>query len=442
MESLPQVITSNCLQAEPALDGRRQNCVRPSNVDRQSSCVSALSQLCKRNRLWRRWAISFLLLQCIALSACQLLNAQDFLQPPTDDVVADAVYERSSLKVAVPPAPDGVVTAGLESSQADIKGMTYVAIAGGLERVFRGADPSTLTELKMLEAQQTLVAQKIEQVTVNVQQGAAQGSGVIITPDGYVLTAAHVAGGMDRDAWLMLHDGTRVKARTLGMNRNKDAGLLKIVESRESPWPHATLGRSRDLREGQWVIASGHPGGWKPDRGSVIRVGRVSKIRSDRDSSGANMAHTLFTDCALIGGDSGGPLFTLEGKLIGIHSRIGTEVSENMHVPIDVFDESWDRMVRKEVWGVLPGYQPVIGVKGSGSDDRPVIESVDPGGPAHRAGIEPGDLILKFDGVKIGTFEELKIGVRNKMPGDTVILEVKRGDQVLRVPIVVGVAEN
>lgn len=335
--------------------------------------------------------------------------------------------QRSTLKAVTP------------SSAKSEDGVTYLALARGLKEVFNGREPSTLEELKALELQQSRVAEAIEQVCVNVQQGAAQGSGVIITADGYVLTAAHVAGGKDRDAWVILSDGTRVRARTLGMNRNKDAGLLKIVEERSTPWPYATIGRSRDLKEGQWCVAAGHPGGWKRDRGVVIRVGRILAIDKKRGEKGA---HTLFTDCALIGGDSGGPLFTLEGKLVGVHSRIGTRIEDNMHVPIDVFAADWDRMVRKEVWGILPGYQPVIGVSGIRADDLPIIESVDPGGPAHQAGIQAGDLILTFDGVEITTFEELRLGVEASMPGDVIVLSLKRGEQILRLPVTVGVAQN
>lgn len=385
----------------------------PQDVGGNSAHTVSQLGTCKLGAL-ARWAFSLAFLTSCLLSPS--LFAQDLAPPPP----------RTAFKASVPSVeqPDGA---------------TYVALASGLESVFRGREPTTLQELRALELQQSMVAKAIERVTVNVQQGAAQGSGVIITPDGYVLTAAHVAGGKDRDAWVILSDGNRVRARTLGMNRDKDAGLLKIIEERAEPWPHATIGRSSDLSEGQWCIAAGHPGGWKPERGAVIRVGRILSIGYNRKESGA---HTLFTDCALIGGDSGGPLFTLEGKLIGIHSRIGTDVTDNMHVPVDVFASSWDRMVKKEVWGVLPGYQPVIGVGGTQGDDRPLIASVVKGGPAHQAGIEAGDLIRSIDGVKITTFEELRLAVEARMPGDQMLLIVERGDQVLRLPVRIGIAEQ
>lgn len=325
---------------------------------------------------------------------------------------------------------------GLEKTE---DGATYVALASGLRSVFLGREPKSLQELKALELQQSRVAKAIEKVTVNVQQGSAQGSGVIISADGFVLTAAHVAGGKDRDATVILSDGTHLRARTLGMNRDKDAGLLKIEDSRFVNWPYATIGRSNDLKVGQWCIAAGHPGGWQQSRGAVVRVGRLWKIgKSSRDSH----AHTLFTDCALIGGDSGGPLFTLEGKLVGIHSRIGTDVEDNMHVPIDVFAAGWNRLVNREVWGTLPGYRPVIGVGGTANDERPLIATVTPEGPADRADLMPGDLVLSVDGIAISTFEELKSGVEACMPGDTIMLVVQRGDQILRLAVVVGVKDG
>lgn len=324
------------------------------------------------------------------------------------------------------------------------KGTTFVALSPTLNSVFRGNEPKSLNELRALEAQQAKVAERIDSVTVNVQQGIAQGSGVIIVGR-YVLTAAHVAGGPDRSATIITNDGQRYKAKTLGMNQDMDAGLLEIIDPNfPSTWPYATLGKSSDLSEGQWVVAAGHPGGWQEKRGSVIRVGRILKISRGpiRRGDQSKKAHTLFTDCALIGGDSGGPLFTLEGKLIGIHSRIGTDVEDNMHVPIDVFGDSWKRLKSGEKWGVLPGFRPMIGVTGTKGDDRPLIAEVEKLGPAARAGMEPGDLILTFNGVKISSFEELRMGVQARMPGDIIVLTVKRGQNILRLNVTIGVAQE
>lgn len=324
--------------------------------------------------------------------------------------------------------------AGVQQRRAakpSVEGQTYVALDKVLNKVYSGWAPQSLEELKALEAQQSKVAAAIQKVTVNVRQGAAQGSGVLIS-DGYVLTAAHVGGKPQRTATVVLSDGTELKAQVLGMNRNVDAGLMKIVDTKGKDLPYATLGKSSPLKAGQWVIGAGHPGGWQSGRGAVIRVGRVLSMLTD----------TLITDVALIGGDSGGPLFNLRGELVGIHSRIGTDVVDNMHVPIDTFENDWARLKRGDAWGVLPGYRPVIGVGGKKGESRAVLGDVTEDGPAYRAGMLAGDIVTKFDGQPIATFEDLQNAVRATLPGDAVKIEVQRGADVHRFLIVIGVAEQ
>ena len=320
----------------------------------------------------------------------------------------------------------------ISSNSASVMGATYIALDSRLKQVFRGSEPKSLAELRAMDEQQSKVAAVIDQVTVNVQQGSAQGSGAVISGDGYILTAAHVAGKPGRQAWVRFSDGTRVEAITLGMDRNNDAGLIKITSARSVPWPHATLGKSESLNEGQWCIAAGHPGGWQPKRGSVIRVGRILSIKG-------KPANTLFTDCTLIGGDSGGPLFTLEGKLIGIHSRIGTDMEDNMHVPIEVYETSWQQLASSKAWGVLPGFRPLIGVRGLPDSLESVVGKVIPDSPAEVAGLVVGDRIRSFDGVRVETFAELQAAVEQTLPGDTVFIEIVRDGTSLRFPLVVGV---
>ena len=344
----------------------------------------------------------------------------------------------SSIAPTLPPAlqsPPQTAQAGQRSERVaakpDIEGQTYVALDSKLMRVDGGRAPQSIDELRALEAQQSKVAAAIQKVTVNVRQGVAQGSGVLIR-EGYVLTAAHVGGKPRRDATVVLSDGTELKAVVLGMNRNVDAGLLKIVDENAKDLPYATLGKSHVLKAGHWVIGAGHPGGWASGRGAVIRVGRILSVQSD----------TLISDVALIGGDSGGPLFNLRGELIGIHSRIGTDVVDNMHVPIDTFEHDWHRLKNSEAWGVLPGYAPVIGVGAKKGETRAVLGEVEVDGPAHQAGLKAGDIVVKFDDQPIATFAELQSAVRATLPGEVVKIEVQRGNEINRLRIVIGVAEQ
>jgi serine protease Do len=374
------------------------------------------------------------------MAAPSLLKAQEIIS-------VAPVGERTSLKPVLPESVTSAVS----------RGVTEVELEPELSRIIQAADsrssePRSLDELRALDRQQSKVAEKIQAVTVNVQQGTAQGSGVIITSDGYVLTAAHVAGKPNRDAWLLMSDGRRVKARTLGMNRYMDAGLLKIVEENKDGWEHASLGTSKNLKSGQWCIATGHPGGWVKDRAAVIRVGRILSLIPDRtgDSSSVTDAlgkedvsySTIVTDCALIGGDSGGPLFDLSGKLIGIHSRIGTDVSDNMHVPVDVFSKSWDRMVQGDAWGTLPGYKPAIGVIGNSQDSRAVVSQLLDDSPAKQAGLRVGDVIRRFDGSPVNSFQELIQAVEATLPGDRVRVEIERDGKILTLSLVVGLQDG
>ncbi len=308
-----------------------------------------------------------------------------------------------------------------------VEGHTFVDLDKSLQSLYSTGQVRTLDELKALEAQQKKVAELVQSVAVNVRQGAAQGSGVLIS-NNYVLTAAHVGGRPKQRATVVLNDGTELPAEVLGMNRNVDAGLLKIVDTRGKTLPFATIGHSRSLRKGQLVLGAGHPGGWQSGRGFVLRAGRIIEVMKD----------TLITDVALIGGDSGGPLFNIKGELIGIHSRIGTDVSDNMHVPIDVFDEDWAQLKAGEAWGVLPGYRPMIGVELKEGETRAVLGVVT--GPAYEAGLQVGDIVVKFDGRDIHTFKELQEAVLTTLPGDLVRVEVLRGSETIRRKIRVAVA--
>lgn len=341
---------------------------------------------------------------------------------------------RSSKKIPVFDIETNLDAAHLDT----VKGATYVSSEPGIDRILLGEEPRDLAELKALQRQQSKVAERIHRVTVNLQHGSTQGSGVIINPEGYILTAAHVAGRPKQKIWIVLHDGRRVEGISMGVNRDNDAGLVRIVKSTDDngqPWHHATLPTpDQQPRVGHWCIAGGHPGGWMHDRPSVIRVGRILRI----------VDSTIVSDCSLIGGDSGGPLFDLQGRLIGIHSRIGIDVDDNMHVPMQVFMESWDRLANNEAWGTLPGFKPVIGVTADRESDTRtecIIGSVAPNGPAAQAGIQAGDRVTQFNGSPINSFDRLKEEVDATVPGERILIEIDRGGQRRTLRLVVGVAE-
>jgi serine protease Do len=146
----------------------------------------------------------------------------------------------------------------------------------------------------------------------------------------------------------------------------------------------------------------------------------------------------ITTDCTLVGGDSGGPLFDMEGRVIGINSRIGRFLTTNMHVPVTAYRADWDRLVRGEAWGNFPGTGPFIGVQGDVDADVAKIARVYPGTPAEKAGVKAGDVVVKYNASEVSDFASLQLRVNDSQPGDKVLLQVLRGDKRIQLELIVG----
>ncbi len=317
---------------------------------------------------------------------------------------------------------------------SDESSETKIPVPEDLQNILSaGTVPKTLAQLRLLEQQFGKVSAAAKLCTVSIKIGQAQGCGVIIDGGGKVLTAAHVAMRPNKPATVILANGQRLKAMTLGLNKNVDAGMLQISpgQNEGAEWPHATLGDSSKLARGMWCIATGHPSGFDQARGVVTRVGRIALVKQS----------ALRTDCALIGGDSGGPLFDLSGNLIAIHSRIGNDVEENLHVPIDNYINSWDRLAAGDSWGTLPGFRPVLGVQGNSQVEEAVIDIVRPGSAAKKAGIQEGDIIKEFGNRKITDFQSLKAAVAETMPGENVRVRGQRDGRIVFFRVVIGRGE-
>jgi len=184
----------------------------------------------------------------------------------------------------------------------------------------------------------TGIAEQCRAATVGIViPGGSMGSGVIIEEDGLILTAAHVLPKAGGEVVIVLADGRQVAGKALGVNRGVDSGIAKITEP--GKYPTAPVAESDTVWEGDWCIAFGHGGGVQTDRPAPMRLGRMLHI-----SSATSPIRWLTTDCTVISGDSGGPLFDLEGNVIGIHSNIGMSVLVNRHVPISAYHTQWEEL--------------------------------------------------------------------------------------------------
>jgi serine protease Do len=291
------------------------------------------------------------------------------------------------------------------------------------------AVPQNIQDLRAIQERVKKVAAMVTPATVGIRYRNNAGSGVIVSKDGYVLTAGHISGEADRTMTLILSDGRRVKGKTLGANHGIDSGMIQITDKGE--WPFVEMGDSAKLKKGDWCLALGHPDGYKPGRLPVLRLGRVLDHRS----------RSIRTDCALVGGDSGGPLFDLNGKVIGIHSRIGSGLTFNLHVPVDTYRTTWDRLVKGEVWGRGPT-GPYIGVVLNPDAKECQIAQVEKGSPADKAGLQPDDVVLRCGKEKIRDLEDLISLIRGHKPGDELPIEVRRGTEIVNLKVVVGKREE
>ena len=253
------------------------------------------------------------------------------------------------------------------------------------------------------------------------------GSGFIISSDGYVITNAHVVDGAD-EVNVKLTDKREFKAKVIGADKRTDVALLKI-EAKDLP--KVTIGDPEKLRVGEWVVAIGKPFGLE----NTMTAGIVSA--KGRDLPQENLVPFIQTDAAVNPGNSGGPLFNLKGEVVGINSlifsRTGGYMGLSFAIPIDLAMNSVAQL--KEKGRVTRGK---IGVQitevsketaesfGLTKPMGALVNSVEKGGPAEKAGIEAGDIIVKVDGREVRTSSELPRIITIVRPGTKVTLTVWR----------------
>ena len=293
--------------------------------------------------------------------------------------------------------------------------------------------PESRKDLEALQGALGKVLGQARAATVCLEVGEGSGSGVIVAADGLILTAAHVSSGVRKKITVILEDGTRLKGETLGLVANTDAAMVRILEP--GTYPFVEIERNRSTRLGDWVCALGHSGGFDKTRGSVVRLGRLVRI--------ANA--TFQSDCILIGGDSGGPLFDLTGKLVAIHSRVGQQLQVNMHVPMSEFVSNWDGMLKSEFIGEGPfATKPVKGngFLGLATDARPQgglrVTKVGNNSPALEAGVKEGDILLKLNGTPLAKREQLQDLLKELSAHDEVTLELDRHGKLQTLTLNLG----
>jgi len=290
--------------------------------------------------------------------------------------------------------------------------------------------PENLRDLRNIQKALQETLPQARAATVSIDLGGGSGSGVIVSGEGLVLTAAHVSAGVGKEMTVIMEDGTRHKAISLGLVASTDAAMVQIEE--EGVFPYVKLDREDSTSLGDWVYALGHSGGFEKDRGVGVRIGRLVRMAEE----------TINSDCNLIGGDSGGPLFNMKGRLIGIHSRVGASLEQNMHVPLREFLKNWDAMLDKKFVGKGPFAQEAVAFLGVSTEDREeggvVIKVVGDETPAAEAGLLEGDVILALNGEELEGAVQFSASLKLFKPGEKVKLKILRDDKEKEIEVELG----
>jgi serine protease Do len=251
------------------------------------------------------------------------------------------------------------------------------------------------------------------------------GSGFVLSADGYVMTNAHVVEGAD-EVFVTLTDKREFKARVIGTDRRSDVALVKIEAT---GLPNVRIGDVNKLRVGEWVIAIGSPFGLE----NTVTAGIVSA--KSRDTG--EFLPLIQTDVAINPGNSGGPLINMRGEVVGINSQIysrsGGYMGISFAIPIDEATRVADQLktsgrVSRGRIGVSIDQvtKEVAESIGLGKPMGALVRSVESGGPAEKAGVEPGDIITKFEGRAVEKSGDLPRIVGGVKPGTKAALQVFR----------------
>lgn len=287
--------------------------------------------------------------------------------------------------------------------------------------------------------------ERASQDSVNLYLGerASLGSGVIISEQGFILTNLHVVDTLFDvfDTEVTLNDGSRTPATVVAWDKVNDLAVLHINMDNLTP---IQIGNEQDLEVGDIVFAIGYP----RNIGQSVSQGIVSALTHNPDAS----VSIIQTDAAINPGNSGGALIDSEGRLVGINSSIFSESGNfegiGFATPVTLAVSALEELVAQAIeansgyLGVLTGealneqssqlFFGVDHIRGM------IVEGVDQGGAAERAGIKPGDVITRVEDTPVIDGQNIMMEIRNKKPGDTISIQVYRNGQTFNLPTTLG----
>jgi len=335
-----------------------------------------------------------------------------------------------------------------EVSSVNLASSQIIAVQELMEALVNNSSELTESEVAAIIAEITLsnsevepvvaVADTVSRSVVIVRSETGQGSGIALDDEGRVVTNAHVLEDSET-LQVLLPSGRMVEAKVIGSDIRRDVAVIELADVDNSLRP-AQFGSSQNLRVGQLAVAVGSPF----ELNQTVTAGIVSAIGRVEPSYGCEIAGTMSAECAGVAmiqtdapinpGNSGGPLADRNGHVIGMNTSIRTEgflsanVGVGFAIPSDTVLLVAQRLISGEPIGTaflgILGETPTDGRAGA------LIVEVQESSPAHKAGLEVGDLIIRVDRRPILNMQALRADIQLRLPGDEVTLEYIRGEKI------------
>ncbi len=337
------------------------------------------------------------------------------------------------------PASFADLTARLQPAVVNISTTQRVQVGGGgLPRFGPGTNLEDL--FRRFQEQQSETGEPV------TREATSLGSGFIISPDGYIVTNNHVISGRDGQKLVdtitvTLADRREYVARVVGRDPLSDLAVLKVNGQN---LPYVQFGNSQGTRVGDWAIAIGNPFGL----GGTVTAGIVSALHRGIQGGGAYDRY-IQTDASINQGNSGGPLFDLNGNVIGVNTAIfsptGGNVGVGFAIPAELVKPVVDQLrgtgkVRRGYLGVqIQNMTPAIAASlGLPKDRGEIVAAIEPAGPARAAGLQQGDVVMKVNGQEVSPDNSLSYIVANTPIGTRVPIEVMRGGKPMVLTATIG----
>lgn len=298
-----------------------------------------------------------------------------------------------------------------------------------------------LQVLKLLSDATAELVRKLAPSIVNISTTMTRGTGIVLNPDGYIVTCHHVLG---RSASVKAGSGGKTfEARTVGADPYSDLALLKTEQKDLEP---IETGNSDKLSPGQFVLALANPFNKQP----TVTTGIVTNIGASlRGWRGTAMENVIATDAKLNPGFSGGPLVDASGKMIGVNTAYVW--SRGIAIPINKVKTVTDRLmsggvIKRAYLGIVSSTIPISEETANqthiNQDAGVMIFSVEPGSPAKKAGLAMGDVIVKFNNQPVTTFYDLPQLLTESMAGKKMTLSILRGEKLLELAVIPSLVES